>query len=1022
MRNHKTFSPLSRFVKAVKICGIRVAIIKAVMALLGLKGMKITGSNDNLEPDINTAPKVTVKTPNKNEAVNNDYIKEIDTHKKNTANEVKQEVKPINYIRSANTPTVSVIIPFNNAGEFIIDSVESVIAQSYKLSDMLIYLIDDGSTDCSSEIAKNYANIHKNVKYFRQENKGVLSARNRGIEFSLQDSCDFTFFLDADNKYERNHIEKCIKLFDKYPESVFVAGMIKYFGTEKGLDVRFNLGRYAKTREIDVFSFNPDDPDPARDALYIGHVGQGGWRTAVLEECRFNETPAYSDDIGFIARILSDKKFVFSRDISYLYRKRSSNDSTANMNSPVLKYYSRVLNVFAPLYTDMLERYGNVPMFIQQVAIDEMLMLFADTQNVEQATPFDYEKLDKSIRLIIRNTNDTLINHKMVEHWYRMFFYTMKYGTSTITRWAPLPTFIMNETGASDDGYRLGHLGTDPLVIHIINEKLGILIIRASMRCLTYEHFALDVQADFQLTIREVPTPFERDKVYFCEKEIFPRKYYEIEINLNKPIKPSDRKDKGFIRFLLTTDYGVSVSVPYDALPHSGLGFNVPFTLGDRYIIKRTKQSNILKVSPFNEYELLEFCPDVKPYSGLGQPHPNSVKKFEALKNSILNNFRAFSNCRIWLFIDRGYDVGNNAEALFRYCATKDDGIQKYYIIPDESFAERFAGLPYILLGSLEYKLLCCFAEKFISPYLYGGGLTYHNGVNKTQKELWEDVCNFKKLARAFFRGDIIHVQHGVIMQDISYYMTKFDENIKILLSVSQKEYDYVKNDLKHALDDDILRLTGLPRNDYLEYVKNNPNSQKIVLFAPSWDMKFDQEGIYAPEYKYSKHFEYLDSVLSSQELLGMLEDNGYTLYFKPHLRIIPQLRDFNIDPKVVVITDEIDRYELYTMTDIMISDYSGIAFDFAYLKKPVIYAHFTDKPKFDKTYFSYELDGFGDICTNIETLVEAVKGYINNGCEMSGHYQNRVDAFFSIQDNHNCERIYQELLKLPDTRKNIYE
>ena len=903
----------------------------------------------------------------------------------------------------------SVIIPFYNAGDYLFDSIISVLNQSFK--DFKLYLIDDGSTDRGQQIAEIFALNYHNVKYFRQENQGVSSARNRGLEFAIAEGSEFTFFLDADDKYKPDHIANCIDILEKYPESVFVSGITRFFEGQDELAPMYNQPLYKFTREVNTLADNTD-------ALYVRHIAQGGWRTAVLENYRFNEKLRYPEDIDFICRILSKNKFVFSRNIEYLVRY--AENSSVDLGTEKLQWYSRAWEVFRPLFAEILKERGVVPLFIQQTVIEDLVSLFAGKITDEIASQIDYEKLDEAIRFIIKHTDDSVLGCPYFNHWHKMYFLMLKYGESNLTRWAPIPTFIMNETGATDEGQRFGYLGGDPLVMHIINEKRGVLKIRVSMRCLTYKHFELDVRADFKTLVKEVPPPFERDKVYFCGKEIFPRKYYEITINLKKPLK---RSDNGLIRFYLTTDYGVSVSVEYDALPHSGLGFNMPFTLGDEFIIKRTRYDNILSAAPITEKELLETCTDIEPYSGIGKPQKQSVKEFEVLKKSILGNFRTFSNRRIWLFMDRGYDIGNNAEALFRHCALKDDGIQKYYIIPDESFVERFAGLPYMILGSLEYKLLCCFAEKFISPYLFGGGLTFKFGVekeNKEDKEVWENICNFKKLARAFFRGDIIHVQHGVIMQDISYYLNKFDEDTRILLNVSQKEYNYIKNELPYAINPDILRLTGLPRNDYLEHTKNNPNSKKIILFAPSWDMKFDREGIYAPGYKYSAHYKYLSSVLNSQALLDMLEQKGYTLYFKPHHRVLPQLGDFTIDPRVRVINDEIDRYELYAMTDLMISDYSGIAFDFAYLKKPVVYAHFTPA-KFDEVYFSYSRDGFGEICPDMEVLTKTVTDCIDKGCKMSEKYIERVDSFFSIQDGNNCERIYQELLKLPDTRKDVF-
>ena len=905
---------------------------------------------------------------------------------------------------------VSVIIPFYNAQNYLVEAIDSILTQSFLFENITLFLIDDGSTDEGQYYGKFYAKRYGNIKYFRQENKGVSSARNKGITLALDEGSEFIFFLDADDKYNKNHITQCINILEQYPESVFVSGVTHFFEGENKLDDEYTKPTYKETREINTLE---GDVSP----IYVGHVAQGAWRAAALEDYRFNEEFAYSEDIDFISRILLNNKFVFSNTVKYLYRIRNANDSVVNQGNLNLQWYERVWKIFKVLYEEGLEQYGYVPFFLQQTVFKNLCSLFSDKRNKKIVGQIDYASLEHAMKFIMEHTDKSIVESQELEHWQKMYFLTMKYGEAHLTRWAPLPTFVLNQTGESDAGERFGYLGSDPLTVHIINEKQGVLIIRASMRCLTYENFNLDVVSDFQTTIQEVPSPFERDKIFFCNSEIFPRKYFEIEIKLNQVIKPGN----GYIRFYLKTDYEVSANVTLEFLPHSGMGYDMPFTLGDDYIVKRTGSDNTISVSTFTEEELLNVCQQLEPYNEIGEPSQASVEKFEMLKKNILGNFKAFSNRRIWLFMDRGYDVDNNAEALFRYCVTKDDGIQKYYIIPDESYADRFAGLPYMVIGTLEYKLLCCFAEKFISSYLFGGGLTYDFGVDKEQKELWEDTQNFKKLTRSFFRGDIIHVQHGVIMQDISYYLTKFDENLKMLLSVSKNEYTYIKDELSNAIDEDTLRLTGLPRLDLLEKTKNNPISQKIILFAPSFDWKYFEETKYIPGYKYSEHFNYIDSIINSPELLDLLEQNGYQLCFKPHYLVAPMLCDFQLDPRVLVVTNEINRYDLYAMADVMISDYSGIAFDFAYLKKPVIYTHFTE-PKYDESYFSYERDGFGEICTDLASLIKTMTNYVANDCNMSSKYKKRVSNFYSIQDDKNCERIYQEMLRIPDTRKNIFE
>ena len=89
------------------------------------------------------------------------------------------------------TRKVSVIIPTYNYGRFIAKAIESVLAQTHPIEEIIV--VDDGSTD---ETAETVAKFAPRVTYTRQRNSGVCAARNSGVKHS---SGDFIAFLDADD-------------------------------------------------------------------------------------------------------------------------------------------------------------------------------------------------------------------------------------------------------------------------------------------------------------------------------------------------------------------------------------------------------------------------------------------------------------------------------------------------------------------------------------------------------------------------------------------------------------------------------------------------------------------------------------------------------------------------------------------------------------------------------------------------------------------------------------------------------
>ncbi len=98
-----------------------------------------------------------------------------------------------------NSPLVSIIIPTYNRKDFIIESVESVLNQTFR--DYEIIVVDDGSTDGTERVLQPYRNL---IKYIYQENKGPAEARNLGIKYSLG---KYIAFNDSDDLWVPKSLE-----------------------------------------------------------------------------------------------------------------------------------------------------------------------------------------------------------------------------------------------------------------------------------------------------------------------------------------------------------------------------------------------------------------------------------------------------------------------------------------------------------------------------------------------------------------------------------------------------------------------------------------------------------------------------------------------------------------------------------------------------------------------------------------------------------------------------------------------
>jgi glycosyltransferase involved in cell wall biosynthesis len=125
-------------------------------------------------------------------------------------------------------PLVSSVIIFLNAEKFIEEAIESVFAQTYDNWELL--LVDDGSTDGSTQIALRYAERHpEKVRYLEHpghQNRGMGASRNLGISRARG---EYIALLDADDVWLPHKLEQQVTIMNSHPEAGMVRGLSQYW-------------------------------------------------------------------------------------------------------------------------------------------------------------------------------------------------------------------------------------------------------------------------------------------------------------------------------------------------------------------------------------------------------------------------------------------------------------------------------------------------------------------------------------------------------------------------------------------------------------------------------------------------------------------------------------------------------------------------------------------------------------------------------------------------------------------------
>lgn len=258
-----------------------------------------------------------------------------------------------------------------------------------------------------------------------------------------------------------------------------------------------------------------------------------------------------------------------------------------------------------------------------------------------------------------------------------------------------------------------------------------------------------------------------------------------------------------------------------------------------------------------------------------------------------------------------------------------------------------------------------------------------------------------------------IFLQHGITKDDspwLYYKNTKF----KMFICGAKNEYNYIKEKFGYPVEN--VKYTGFPRFDNLwdESKKN-----RIILMMPTWRNWLGREtNSFGNKVEFTKteYYNMWNNLITDKKLIEFIGKNNYIIYFYPHINMQKYIKDFKIVSDNVKIIDNTskDIQDLLKESNLLVTDFSSVFMDFAYMEKPMIYFQF-DKEEYRKFqyqtgYFEYESNGFGDVCVEPAATVEKIIYYCTKDFKVEEIYTKRMRAFFEKKDYNNCERVYKEI------------
>ena len=363
-----------------------------------------------------------------------------------------------------------------------------------------------------------------------------------------------------------------------------------------------------------------------------------------------------------------------------------------------------------------------------------------------------------------------------------------------------------------------------------------------------------------------------------------------------------------------------------------------------------------------------------------------------------------FRKKRIWVSFDKLYKAGDNGEYMYQYGRERhgQPGMPDFYYIvnrtsPDYPRLKAQKHAKVLVENSLRCFLTCMHAQVVLA--------THVNIYRYFNNSLAAGRC-----MRNLYRSKVVCVQHGLSINQIAHFQNQWFDDTELYTCASPFEKQNLSSKY-YGYQEKQLQLTGLARYDGL---KNQ--DQKLILITPTWrkemaiDPVFGESRGYNPQFKHSEYFRIYNTLLNDPRLLETAKRTGYRIMYLLHPVTSSQLPDFTDNGYVELVpaAGDMSYEKVLTEASLMVTDYSGVQFDFAYQRKPLVYYHpDTLPPHYEEGGLIYDTMGFGPICKNNDEIVTTLCQYMEAGCNMQPEYVKRADDFFSFNDFNNCDRIY---------------
>lgn len=874
---------------------------------------------------------------------------------------------------------VTMIVPIYNMEDFLAECLDSLVAQTIAPEEMEILLIDDGSPDNSIEIMEQYAAKYSNMKILRKENEGLSRTRNYGI---ARAKGKYIMYIDADDTLSPETVKEVTDFFDKhydevdlvtYNEIPIING--KYGQPHYRYKTLVHSGVYDLTLPSNAFI------SQTRVNVCVKNMGDDNVLFDLNREFRH-------EDQRYCIEVVRRKMKIgyCSKGIYYYLHQAES----------IVRTYFYAYYIFEntmKFWEDIFDYYkdGVIPQYIQALYLNDIN--WKTTSDILLPYHYEKEKFEEAksriLRLLDKVDDEVILRHPAVDNFHRQFFIRLKSHNDIKVVTGVNQLVVTNHDKVIYSTQKI------EIVLLKFKVKEGKIQFKAFVKCAAFNY--MDKPKLYLVKNRQEEKMEEVD-LYFSSwshyrAKTITNKFWGFDVELDI---------KGLRSFEFKVDLnGELHNTRYYFMPQAYFNFAMKrlslyqdgkefsYDTGTFYI----KKQNMEQYKEYKKYQKSKY-------------RKSDIKTW-ALRRICMLKSKKYDN--VWLYHDCKGVKKDNGYYQFIHDVEMNDGVKRYYVINEEEFGKAKRNFPrkyrkyMIQFGSWKHKYLYLKAQKIITAFI-----EWSNYSPFTQARL-------KKFMEVSNRPEIIYLQHGVLHAHVPWKYS-LDRLLidKEVISTHYERENLINN---YCFNEDALLPAGMPRYDYIDADKKSVNR---ILFAPSWrkylvgmagaGQWITTEG----KFLNSQFFAETSKFLNSRELEEILEKHDFYLDFKLHPILERYKHLYNISNTRVTMAESIIDETEYK---IFMTDFSSFVFDFVYLQKPIIY-FLPDDEMFRAGMNDYREidipfeDAFGDFVKSAEDAVGAVEKILDNDCQPEEKYADKMKDFFLYKDNHQCDRIYNELSK----------